>query len=91
MSLVNMDGLDALRVLVALNSGEWDQLQRHQPQECFTDEANEKFAWSIRRGQPPYCDSKGTRVWTGPTPIAVLIEAEKAMEADIKQYKKDNS
>jgi hypothetical protein len=43
----------------------------------------------MERTEPPFCDAKGTRVWTGPTALAVLERAEAAMTKDIQRYKKE--
>ena len=66
-------------VLAAIESGEWE-IRRHLPQQCFTDEANRRHAWSVVRGMAPYCTEDGVhRVWTGATPMEALLNGAKAL------------
>lgn len=62
---------DAERIMAALDSGDWS-ITRNQPHSSFTDEANQKYAWSVRRERPPMCSEDGTRCWSGSTAIAAL-------------------
>lgn len=69
---------EAESVLNTLESGEWE-LRRHLPQDCLTDEANKRNAWSVMRAAAPFCTEDGVRVWSGPTPIAALRAGAQAL------------
>lgn len=69
----------AAHVLAMLDTGEWS-LSRNNPDPSMTDEYQARTAWSVARQQAPFCDSKGMRLWSGPTPMAAFSAAHVALE-----------
>lgn len=64
----------ALVVLHAIDSGRW-KLTRFLPSGYLTDEANAERAWGVERQLPPFCDSKGNRIWFGTSAFEALANA----------------
>jgi hypothetical protein len=75
---------DAEIVLSALTSGEWG-LVRNLPNDCFTDNANLRHAWSVRRLVPPYCADRhdSERQWSGPTARRALQTASDDLDVPL--------
>lgn len=75
-------GYDAARpandFLDALTGGGW-KVEHSPPSSLMTDEFNTEHAFVVTRVIPPYCDSKGQRAWTGPTPEIALQRARKEL------------
>lgn len=69
--------VDGEILLFALNSG--FGVTKNLPASCLTDAANTEMAWSVSRVEPPFCDPKGIRTWTGPTPTAAVVKAATAL------------
>lgn len=75
---------DAEIVLSALSSGEWG-LVRNLPNDCFTDNANLRHLWSVRRLVPPYCADRhdSERQWSGPTARQALQTASDDLDVPL--------
>lgn len=73
---------DEARLVKAMNDGY--KYQYNEPASYLTDEANEKFSYSVERTKPPFCDLNGMRVWHGKTIYEALDSAYKAIDEAMK-------
>jgi len=73
-----LNATQALYVLAALDTGEWE-IQRCRPGDDFTDEYQREHRWWVRRQARPFCDNDGCGDWFGPTAYEAIKNAEKAI------------
>lgn len=60
-------------------------LSYNEPREILTDEANTEAAWQVSRSRAPFCDKKGTRIWSASTPSEAINKCKTDLESMLQE------